>query len=259
MKTIFLSMAAISALAVAAPAAAQYSSNGYQNNYRADANADGNLAARVGQLQTRFQAGVQGGTITRQEAAPLRRQIQQLSRLERQYSLNGIDGRERADLQQRMRVLRQQIRIADGGNQTRWERYDREDGYDRNGQYSQDGGYNRDGRQGDYGRGGRVDSNNDGYDDRDFDRDGRWDDDQQGGAYGEPVQRGGLAGMVDAMIGGGGLQVGQRAAGNLYGVPSAYRDQYRDGNGAYYRSDGRQIYQIDARNDTVIRIYAMNR
>jgi hypothetical protein len=51
----------------------------------------------------------------------------------------------------------------------------------------------------------------------------------------------------------GGLQVGQRVPYNLYGIPS----QYRDGNGVYYRSDGRRIYQIDARNDTVIRIFAM--
>ena len=38
-----------------------------------------------------------------------------------------------------------------------------------------------------------------------------------------------------------------------------YRNQYRDGNGVYYRSDGRAIYQIDARTDTVLRIYALNR
>jgi hypothetical protein len=55
----------------------------------------------------------------------------------------------------------------------------------------------------------------------------------------------------------GGLQVGQRVPYNLYGIPSQYQGQYRDGNGAYYRSDGRRIYQIDARNDTVIRIFAM--
>jgi hypothetical protein len=44
---------------------------------------------------------------------------------------------------------------------------------------------------------------------------------------------------------------------NLYGVPSQYQSQYRDGNGVYYRSDGRCIYQIDARNDTVIRIFGI--
>ena len=258
MKKIILSMAAISALAVAAPAVAQYPSNGYQNNnngYQDGAYGNGNIAARVEQLRMRLQAGVQSGAISRQEARPLRLQLQQLSQLERQYSANGISSRERADLQQRMRTVRQQIRIADGGNQARWDGYDREDGYDRDGQYGRNDDFGRDGR-GQYRD--RVDSNNDGYDDRDYDRDGRWDDDQQDG-YGQPVQRGGIAGVVDAIMGGGGLRVGQRASGNLYGVPSEYRGQYRDGGGAYYRSDGRQIYQIDARTHTIVRVYPMSR
>jgi hypothetical protein len=42
-------------------------------------------------------------------------------------------------------------------------------------------------------------------------------------------------------------------------VPYEYRSRYRDGNGVYYRSDGRQIYQIDARTQTVLRIYAIDR
>ncbi len=42
-------------------------------------------------------------------------------------------------------------------------------------------------------------------------------------------------------------------------MPYAYRNQYRDGSGVYYRSDGRNIYQIDARTQTVARIYPMTR
>jgi hypothetical protein len=261
MKKIILSMAAISALAIAAPAAAQYSNNGYQNSsnsYQNNANANGNITDRIAQLRMRLQTGVQSGTITRQEAVPIRQQLQLLNRLERQYSVNGIDGRERNDLQQRIRSVRQQLRAADGGNQARWDRYDDEDGYGRNGQYGRNTDDDRDGRYGQYARNGRMDRNNDGYDDRDYDRDGRWDDDQQG-EYRQPAQRGGIAGIFDALTGGGGLRVGQRASGNLYGVPNEYRGQFRDGNGAYYRSDGRQIYQIDARTDTVVRVYPMNR
>ena len=78
-------------------------------------------------------------------------------------------------------------------------------------------------------------------------------DDQQ------PVQRGGLGGLIDNVLGGGGLRVGQRAPANLNGLPSAYRSQYRDGNGVYYRSDGRSIYGIDTRSQEVIGIYPMNR
>jgi hypothetical protein len=31
---------------------------------------------------------------------------------------------------------------------------------------------------------------------------------------------------------------------------------YRDGNGVYYRSDGRNIYQIDARTNVVTRVFS---
>lgn len=247
MKKTLLGMAAVSALAIAAPAAAQYSSSGYQNN------ASGSVAMRISQLQTRIQAGVQSGAISRQEAIPLRQQVRQLTRLERQYSANGLSGQERADLQQRTRDLRQQIRAADGGDRARWDRYDREDGYAGNDRYDRDDDYGRNDRYDD-----RIDSNRDGYDDRDYDRDGRWDDDVNNGGYQQPA-RGGLGGVIDAIVGGGGLRVGQRASSDLYGVPGEYRDQYRDGNGVYYRSDGRRIYQIDARSQTVARVFAMNR
>jgi hypothetical protein len=257
MKKILLGMAAVSALAVGAPAAAQqypgsyqnngYQNNGYQNNgYQNGYNANGSLSARIGQLQTRLQAGVQSGAITRQEAMPIRQQLRQLMQLERQYSANGLTGQERSDLQQRMRYLRQQLRAADGGANGRydqWSQWDREDGYGQNG------------RTGQY---DRVDRNNDGYDDRDYDRDGRWDDDN-GGYQQQPAQRGGLGGIIDSVLGTGGLRVGQRVSGNLGGVPYEYRDQFRDSNNAYFRSDGRQIYQIDARSQTVVRVYPMNR
>ena len=91
----------------------------------------------------------------------------------------------------------------------------------------------------------------------------------QGGPY-EPVEqycndRGGIAGIFDDIFGrdddncASGLSVGARASANLYAVPSEYRYRYRDGNGVYYRSDGRQIYQIDARTNTILRIYPFDR
>jgi hypothetical protein len=264
MKAFLISMAAVSALAVAAPAAAQYQTgNGYQDGYgngdgyRNNAGSHANISARIGQLETRLQAGVRSGAISRQEAVPLRRQLRQLGQLERQYAVNGLNGRERSDLQQRVGTLRQQIRTADGGNQARWNVYDREDRW---GQYD---------RADAYGSNDRMDRNNDGYDDRDYDRDGRWDDDDRNGDgrwddsdrngdYQQPA-RSGLGGVVDAIMGSGGLRVGQHASADLYGVPNEYRSQYRDGNGVYYRSDGRQIYQIDARTQTVARVYPMNR
>jgi hypothetical protein len=268
MKKILLSMAAVSALAIGAPVAAQYQNQGYGNgNYQANVN--GNVAARIGQLQARIQAGVQSGAISRQEAQPLRQQLRQLTQLERQYSINGLSGQERADLQQRIRNLRQQIQYAEGGrgrfNDERYGnnegRYGTSDRVDRDRDGYDDRDYDRDGRWDDdrYGSSDRIDQNRDGYDDRDYDRDGRWDDDVNDGRYEQPAQRGGIGGILGNIFGGGGLRVGQRVSGNLGGVPYEYRDQFRDGNGVYYRSDGRQIYQIDARSQTVVRVYPMNR
>lgn len=258
MRKILLSMAAISALAIGAPAAAQWGGTQQNSGY---GNVNANLGARIGQLQARIQAGVQSGAISRQEAVSLRQQLRQLRDLERHYGVNGLTGRERSDLQLRIRNLRQQIRYAEGGQ-----------GNYRDRDYDDD----------DYGVGQRIDRDRDGYDDRDYDRDGRWDDDRMGRTaddyddrdydrndryddryedrrYEEPARRGGIGGIIDGVLGTGGLRVGQRVSGGLYGVPSQYRNQYRDGGGVYYRSDGRFIYQIDARTQTVVRVYGMNR
>ena len=260
MKKILFGMAAVSALAIGAPAAAQYNNGNYQTQggyyqnqgYGNDSRAE----MRIDQLQARLQAGVQSGSITRQEAVQLRAQLRQLNQLERQYSRNGIDVRERQDLQLRIRNFREQIRYAEGrGNG----RYGNQGQYDD--RYGNQGGY--DDR---YGQQGRIDRDRDGYDDRDYDRDGRWDDDVQGGVQGgydrgyEQPNRGGLGGILGSILGGNvGLRVGQRASGNLYDLPYEYRNQFRDGNGAYFRTDGRNIYQIDARSQTVVRVYQMNR
>ena len=97
MKTIITIAAALSALALAAPAAAQdrYGGNGdygYSNGY-------GGIQSRTGQLRQRLQFGIQRGTISRREAVYLRDGVRQLTRLERQYSRDGLSRYERRDLQ----------------------------------------------------------------------------------------------------------------------------------------------------------------
>jgi hypothetical protein len=225
MKTILLTMAAVGALAAAAPAAAQY---GYGSNVNADGAVG--ISNRIAQMDARLQAGISAGVIDRTEARSLRMQMRQLQRLESQYSYNGLTQAERQDLQMRLRQLRQDIRMADNG------RFDRDNRYGSgNDPYYNDGAYTG-----------------------------------QGGPYEEPYDnscdtnnRGVIGGVIDSVLGRGdncyGLRVGSRATGNLYSVPSQYRYQYRDGNGVYYRSDGRAIYQIDARTNTVIRVYDMDR
>jgi hypothetical protein len=252
MNKILIALAATTAFAGAAPAAAQYGA-GYGAPIRSD------------QLQLQLQAGIRSGAISRAEAMPLRDQLLQLTRMERLYARDGISGRERADLQHRINTLRQDIRMAE---RTGDGRYGRDDGrYDSDGRYSADNAYDRDrdgwddrdgNRDGRWDVDARYDSNRDGWDDRDTNRDGRWDND---GGYGrDQVQDRGIVGqIVDRVTGTGGLRVGQQASADLAAVPYSYRSDFRDGAGTYYRSDGRQIYQIDARTQTVVRIYAMNR
>jgi hypothetical protein len=266
-KIIFIALAATSAIAGAAPASAQsggYGGNGYGNGY-----GQGNVEVRADQLQMRLQAGVRSGAITRAEAMPLREQLRQLTRLEILYSRDGISGRERADLQHRINSLRQGIRMAERSGDSRYgrddDRYDRDDRDDRFGRSDVDSRYDRnndgwddrDGnRDGRWDVDSRYDSNRDGYDDRDLDRDGRWDNDQ---SYQQTDNRGVVGQILDRVTGNNGLRVGQRASANLGSVPYAYRSQYRDSDSVYYRSDNRNIYQIDARTQTVVRVYAMNR
>jgi hypothetical protein len=272
-KIIFIALAATSAIAAAAPASAQSGNGGYGNGGYGNGYGNGAVEVRADQLQIRLQAGIRSGAITRAEAMPLREQLRQLSRLETVYARDGISGRERADLQQRINALRLGIRMAERSGDGRYgrddnrydqddryssggDRYDRGDvdsRYDRNNDGWDDRDANRDGR---WDVDSRYDTNRDGYDDRDYNRDGRWDNDE---GYQQSGDRGVVGQIIDRVTGTGGLRVGQRASADLGGVPYAYRTQYRDGGGVYYRSDGRQIYQIDARTQTVVRIYAMNR
>ena len=277
MRLFLTCMTAACALGVAAPASAQY----------VNANAGGTVGVenRLAQLETRIQAGVSAGSIDRTEAWKLRQELRQLQRTYRLYARNGLTVQERTDLQTRFRDLRGDIRLADGGatwrdddrygtnaNVYQGTRYDSSGRVDVNGMYDRNGNridtgvYGSNVYQGQrYDSRGRVDPN--GMYDRTGNRipdDGYY---GQGGPY-EPVctSRGGIGGLIDDLFGaddacdaGTGLRVGSRVSGNLGAVPYEYRNQYRDGDGYYYRSDGRSIYQIDARTQTVVRIHALKR
>ncbi|HEX8654269.1 MAG TPA: hypothetical protein VF693_03485 [Allosphingosinicella sp.] len=220
-KLLIAMTAAASAVALAAPATAQ-SGNAWGTQGNVNANVSANLDNRIAQLDTRLQAGIQSGAINRTEARNLRTQLRQLRRLQYQYSVNGLTQQERMDLQQRLRTVRQQFRLADGGGNGRWADNDRDD---------YNGGYTG-----------------------------------QGGTYEEVRDcnnNGGVIGNVIGGIFGGGsndcVGVGQRAPSNLGAVPYELRNQFRDGNGIVYRTDGQRIYQIDARTNTVLRVYSNNR
>jgi len=217
MKKILMTMAAVSALSIGVPAAAQYG--------RAD------IQGRVQQLQVQLQAGVRSGAISRREAMPLDRQIREISDYARFNGRDGLNGRERQYLAQRMANLSQHIRYAEQTGDGRDMRYGRGERYEDGRAYGANEGYARE---------ARLDRNSDGWDDRDFDRDGRIDDgrDDEDGAY---------------------LRVGQRISGNFAELPVRYRDRYRDSDGSYYRYDRGNIYQVDARTDLILRIFADGR
>jgi hypothetical protein len=224
MKKMLLLAAAVSALGAAAPAAAQYYSSPNRivpGTYGVDNAYD----VRINQLRTRLDAGVQAGTIDPREANRLSRQIDDLQRLEDRMAYNGLDETERYTLQRRLRAVRQDMRVADNNGWDRYERY----GYDDRA----------------YGYGPSVGAGAGYY--------------GQGGPYDEVVceSRSGVGAVIDNIFGRDCFRVGQRVPGNLYAVPNEYRSQYRDGYGTYYRSDGRAIYQIDARTNTVISIHPL--
>jgi len=225
MKITLLAMSAVAALAAAMPAAAQYQgrySNQYsQNQYGQDVS----FEARIDALQARLDAGLRQGTIDRREAWTLRRQLGELQRLEDRYSLNGFTRFERDDLQQRLRAARQDLRVADNGSYDRYDRYSWDDGR----------------------RDNRYPSSYAG----------------RGGPYEDVVvceRRGGVIGFLDEVTGNRDcFTVGQRVTFDLDPVPYAYRSRYRDGGNVYYRSDGRSIYEIDARTNTVLDVHRIPR
>jgi hypothetical protein len=285
MRKIIIALAATSALGVTVPAAAQ--------------TMGANLQLRIGELRSQLQAGIRSGGITRAEAMPLREQLRRLDELERHYAQGGFTVQERAELRSRIANLRQSIAVAARNGDDRYDRDDRDrydrdcpPGLEKKnngclppGQVGRDDRHGRwddrwDGRD-------RMDRNRDGFDDRDLNRDGRIDDrewriardryddrydrhdddrdydrdyDRDDDRY-DDRRRGAIGGVVDNLLGRNTLRVGERvtAGARLRAVPYEYRSRFRDGGGVYYRSDGRAIYQIDARTDVVLRIYGMNR
>ena len=254
MKKILFGMAAVSALAAAAPTAAQSGQRGY-GGY--DIQSHTNVRARIAQLQVRLDAGLRSGAITRAEARPLYRELRQLQQLELRFRRNGISGRENAELQHRIDDLRQALFSAEGRRG-----WGRDRGDDRWGN-RQDDWNDRDSRweDRDERRRERWEERDERREERWEDREERWEDRDERWDDRRDDRRGGIGGVIDDVLGVGGLRVGQRVTANarLGAVPYEYRSRFRDNSRFYYRSDGRSIYQIDARTNVVLRIYDIRR
>ena len=109
MKTIVIALAAVTALASAAPAAAQYGQ--YDRAYDQRGGRFMTINERQARLERRIEQGMRNGQLTRAEAYRLRREFQRIARLENRYRSNGLNGWERADLDRRFDALQAQIRF----------------------------------------------------------------------------------------------------------------------------------------------------
>lgn len=146
----FLIAAAVSASAMvaAAPAAAQYYPQpqqpyGYGNDYGYN-NQQGlvrSYIVRVDQLRQRVERNDSRDRISEREARRLRNEAVDLQRRVRAYAQNGLNGRERYELDRRIAGLQQALRYErnDGNNRGQWRdrdndgRWDARDGFvDRN-------------------------------------------------------------------------------------------------------------------------------
>jgi hypothetical protein len=107
MRKLFLTIAAIPLAAVSVGASAQTNMN---------AGGSVGIQNRIANLEARYNAGLNAGTFSSAERATISRQLADLRRLEQSYSYNGLTQAERQTLQQRIRTVRDQIRVA-GGSQ----------------------------------------------------------------------------------------------------------------------------------------------
>lgn len=215
MNKVLLALTAGAAIMGAAPAAAQYTYG--TTDYTASS---AGISNRIAQLDMRLQAGIRAGTINSTEARALRRQIRHLSRMERQFSMDGLTQIERQELRQQIRYTRDQLRLADGGT-SRYATWD-DDYYDRYGYTSGAGtAYHE------------VDQ--------------------------VCAQRSGIGGLFGAIFGSDNcLRVGERGSYGLSAVPSHYRSQFPDGPIYYHRYFDGNIVQIDSRTGVITRIFDVN-
>jgi hypothetical protein len=91
--------------------------DGYRSDYRGDRNGWISINERQAQLDRRIEQGLRNGSLTRQEAWRLRAEFRDIARLEARYRMDGLSGRERADLDRRFDRLAAQIRYERRDNQ----------------------------------------------------------------------------------------------------------------------------------------------
>ncbi|MDQ4087086.1 MAG: hypothetical protein M3177_03585 [Pseudomonadota bacterium] len=115
MKKLLLTLAALPMAAYAGQASAQVYGN---------ASGAVTVQNRIANLEARYNAGLQAGAFSNSERSALHRQLVELRAMERSYSYDGLSDAERRALQQRIRQVRDQLRMAgrsDWANSYGWD------------------------------------------------------------------------------------------------------------------------------------------
>ena len=119
MKQLLFAAGAVSALAIALPAAAQGYGGGYDPIHQ-----------QFQRLETRIERGAERGVLTRGEAQRLRSEFRQLVRLDSQYRRDGLSRWEYADLDRRVQALTARGRYERRDDDRRYGRNDGHERYD---------------------------------------------------------------------------------------------------------------------------------
>ena len=105
MKTMILTLAAATALTAGAASAQPYGWGRADSRWMP-------IDARQEQIAFRIDQGVRSGQLTAREAYRLRTEFNRIARLEARYRYNGLSNWERADLDRRLDMLTQEVRMA---------------------------------------------------------------------------------------------------------------------------------------------------
>lgn len=109
MKKIIISALAVAVASAALPAAAQ-SYDRHAPRYEQDYRGWQSISNRKVQMDRRIDQGLRQRQLSAREATSLRRDLNALVRLERQYERGGLNRAERADLDRRYDALAAKIR-----------------------------------------------------------------------------------------------------------------------------------------------------
>ena len=111
MKTMIVTLAAATALTAGAAAAQPYGR--HDSRWTP-------IDQRQEQLAFRIDQGVRSGQLTGREAYRLRMEFNRVARLEARYRVNGLSGWERADLDRRMDLLSNDVRLSRRDDERRY-------------------------------------------------------------------------------------------------------------------------------------------